>query len=207
MGNQRQLKYFFDTVRPMFGGTLDQDQVDGMLFLLDEMEGLHIKEKAYLLATTFHETAYTMQPIEERGSNGYFKKYEPETVIGKRLGNVFSGDGVKYKGRGYVQITGRYNYARLGHRLNIELENNPEAALDKHVAAKILIRGCMEGLFTSISLGDCLPDYIEARRVVNGKDRAKTIANYAKTFERALSYKKKRFNLWASIVSIVRRRS
>ena len=209
MGKQQSLKFFFDTIRPMFGGSLSQPQVDGINFLLEEMEGLDIKEKAYLLATTFHETAQTMQPIEERGSSSYFKKYEPETKIGKNLGNIFSGDGIRFKGRGYVQITGRYNYTRLGRKLHIDLENNPEAALDKHVAAKLLIVGCMEGLYTGLSLKQCLPDYVKARKVVNGTDRANRIANYAEVFESALDPLHKPLvplRWWQRFVSIVRKK-
>ncbi|MDD4852968.1 MAG: glycoside hydrolase [Acinetobacter towneri] len=44
----------------------------------------------------------------------------------KDLGNVNKGDGVRYKGRGPIQLTGRANYRRYGQQLGIDFENNPE---------------------------------------------------------------------------------
>lgn len=57
----------------------------------------------------------------------------------KRLGNTQGGDGWKYHGRGYVQLTGRDNYAAAGKALGLDLINHPELAADREVAAKIAI--------------------------------------------------------------------
>jgi putative chitinase len=60
--------------------------------------------------------------LKELGNNAYFKKYEGR----KDLGNIFAGDGLKYKGRGFIQITGRANYTELSKDLKIDFVNNPE---------------------------------------------------------------------------------
>jgi len=179
------MKAFFDTIRPLFGGSMTQAQVDGCETLLAATASLPLDHRAYLLATSYHETAHTMQPITEYGQRSYFNKYEPGTKIGKSLGNTQPGDGYRYRGRGYVQITGRSNYAKAGSKLGVDLLGNPEAALNPDVAARILVRGCAEGWFTGKKLAD-YPDYVGMRRVVNGTDRAEMIAGYAETFEAAL---------------------
>jgi hypothetical protein len=74
-------------------------------------------------------------PIRERGGPTYLTNlYENR----KDLGNMTPGDGAKFCGRGFVQITGRVNYAHFGEEVGMDLENNPEAALDPAVAAHIL---------------------------------------------------------------------
>lgn len=172
----------FTKVRPIFGGSLKQSQVDGIHDILEAAAHLPVSHRAYLLATTFIETARTMQPINEYGSNGYFNsRYGAGTKVGKDLGNTQPGDGARYHGRGYVQITGRANYRKFG------IEANPDEALQRETALRILIDGCTLGKFTGAKLSDYLPgDYVNARRVVNGKDRAGEIAGIAEAFEAAL---------------------
>lgn len=178
---------FFKVVRDKYG-PLSQERVNGFETLLAVVTGRPVSHQAYLLATAWHETAYTMQPIYERGKVSYFSKYEPGTSIGKRLGNTQKGDGYKYRGRGYVQITGRANYRKAGEALNVDLEGNPDAALEPAIAAKILVQGCVEGWFTGKSLSDYLPgDYVGARRVVNGTDKAEAIAAHARVFADAIN--------------------
>ena len=169
-------------------GALSQKQVDGIEALLAATDGLPITHRAYLLATSWHETAFTMQPVTEYGGRKYFDKYDTGAKA-KALGNTpeADGDGFKYRGRGYVQLTGRANYAKAGGWLNLDLLGNPDLALQPSVAARILVRGCSNGWFTGKKLSDYLPgDYIGARRVVNGVDHASTIAGYARGFEAAL---------------------
>jgi predicted chitinase len=121
-----------------------------------------------------------MQPITERGAKSYFDKYEPGTARGRALGNTKKGDGYLYRGRGYVQVTGRANYRKFG------IETTPDDALKPDVAAHILIHGCLTGMFTGKRLSD-YPDFKNMRRVINGTDKADLIASYADIFLKALS--------------------
>jgi len=180
---------FWTAVRKLFGGALTQSQVNGIETILAASDGLPIGHRAYLLATAKHETADTMQPITEYGGRKYFDKYDTGKLA-KALGNTpdKDGDGYLYRGRGYVQITGMANYAKAGDKLGIDLIGNPDAALNPTVAARILVRGCSEGWFTGKKLDDYLPDdFRNARRVVNGTDRADLIAGYAIEFGKALA--------------------
>ena len=172
----------FDKVRPLFGGKLSQSQVDGVNQIVSSWETYgdgNIRHLAYLLATARWETAHTMQPIYERGAKAYFNKYEPGTKIGKALGNAQKGDGYLFRGRGYVQLTGRANYRKFG------IENDPDKALDPDAAARILIVGCIEGKFTGKKLSD-YKTFVSMRRVVNGTDKAAEIAAIADGFLLAL---------------------
>ena len=173
---------FFDAVRPLFGGHLSQAQVDGMTIIaeaFDQRGDGNTRHLAYLLATTKHETADTMQPIYERGQKSYFNKYEPGTKLGKALGNTSKGDGYRYRGRGLAQLTGRANYRKFG------IEDQPDKALDLEIAANILVIGCLQGWFTGKKLSD-FNTFASMRRVVNGTDKASLIAGYAESFLRAL---------------------
>ena len=180
------MKAFFDEIRPMFERGMTQGCVDGLNTLLKATENLAPTQRAYLLATAFHETAQTMQPIHERGGRPYFDRYEPNTRAGRNLGNTRPGDGYLFRGRGYVQLTGRRNYLLASEKTGTDLVADPDMALRPAIAAHILVQGCLEGWFTGHRLDEYLPDYTAARRVVNGTDRAVEIAHYAADFERAL---------------------
>ena len=192
---------FFNAVRSsLFGGKLTQAQVVGIEALERAWKARgdgNVQRFAYVLATAFHETARTMQPIYERGPRDYFEKYEPSTKIGKALGNRHAGDGYLYRGRGHVQLTGRANYLKAGKALNLDLINHPDRALDLAVSAHICVVGCLEGWFTGKDLADYidgidegdaedLREFTNARRVVNGTDKAALIGGYALKFEQAL---------------------
>lgn len=169
---------FYKAIRPMFGDRLSQPQVDGIEVLLDTTLGLPITHRAYLLATTMHETDRTMQPIAEYGKG----RGKPYGKPGKHFGQA------PY-GRGYVQLTWDANYEKADRALGLNgaLLRDFNLAMKPDIAAKILVLGCEEGWFTGKKLGDYLPaDYINARRVVNGTDKAKLISGYAEKFEGAL---------------------
>lgn len=191
-------KTFYDSLRQtLFSGSLTQAQVDGCNQIMHEWErrGLtNIYELAYILATVYHETGFTMEPIRERGGNRYFKnRYDIQgnhPRIAHALGNTQPGDGVKYHGRGFVMITGRHNYRKFGQRYSLDLLGQPDMALDANIATNILFDGMLEGLFTGKRLAHYISattrDYVNARRVVNGRDRAHKIARHAIHFENAL---------------------
>lgn len=130
---------------------------------------------AYILATTVHESGAGAH-MEEFASGAAYQ--------GRRdLGNTQPGDGVRFKGRGYVQITGRNNYPNWSKKLGVDLVGNPELAERPEIAAKILVGGMKEGSFTGKKLDDYIngskTDFAGARRIVNGTDKAATFANTA----------------------------
>ena len=189
------MDHFLTSIAPLFGGKISPAQREGLLFLRSAIAALPLPQQAYVLATVFHETAALMQPVTERGQRSYFDKYEPATKLGRALGNLLQGDGFLYRGRGYVQLTGRANYARAGRALGVDLLTAPDLALRRDLAARILREGMAQGWFTGKKLSDYLGggaegrDYLGARRIVNGQDRAAEIAAYAEAFERALQPK------------------
>lgn len=168
----------YAVIRPMFGGHLSQSQVDGINDILaawDEWGDGDHRKLAYILATVLHETARTMQPVKEYGSAAYLKakKYWP------------------YIGRGHVQLTWKDNYAKVGKTVGVDLVADPDKALDPQLSARICVQGMMEGWFTGKKLSTYVDtpltvDYANARRVVNGLDRADEIAMYAIKFATAL---------------------
>ena len=143
---------------------------------------------SYMLATSWHETAKTMLPITELGSNAYLSKYDTGRLA-KNLGNTpqADGDGQLYRGRGYVQITGRRNYKLFSALLGMDLIAYPEYTLIPKVAAKILVVGSLKGLFTGVKLSDFIKvgkekEFYDCRRVINGTDRAADIQKYVSKF-------------------------
>jgi hypothetical protein len=192
-------RVFFDKVRrPLFGGRLRQSQVDGLSAVLDGLERWlpagGAGQAAYVLATAHHETGGALAPIEERGDTAYFKRlYDIEgerPAVARRLGNGTPGDGVRFRGRGFVQITGRDNYRRFSERLGIDLVASPDMALREDIAVRILVEGMRDGVFTGRALREFVEegteDFVGARRVVNGRDKAEEVAGYARLYLAAL---------------------
>lgn len=155
--------------------------------MVEDPRWLSVPHIAYGLATTHHECAGRYEPIEEFASG---EAYEGRVD----LGNVEEGDGVRFKGRGFVQLTGRANYVkatallrRLGIRMDLVAE--PDLAMQWEAAYAILTHGMYgDGLtFTGKKLPDFdLPggfDYRRARRIINAMDRADLIAGYSKAYE------------------------
>jgi hypothetical protein len=96
-----------------------------------------------------------------------------------------------YYGRGYVQLTNPDNYTNYGRRLGIELAADPDLALQPNVALYVLVHGMMNGSFTGRALptfvNTGLQDFMNARTVVNGHDRAQEISDLATEELAALS--------------------
>ena len=143
------------------------------------------EQVAYVLATVEHESAMGRYR-EEIGEDSYFNRYDIRfnPRLARTLGNTQPGDGVRFKGRGYVQITGRRNYTIWAKKLGIDLVTKPELAAEPKYAIPILVLGMKEGSFTGRSLNTYIRpgkvDYYNARRIINGTDRASLIAGYAR---------------------------
>jgi hypothetical protein len=187
---------FYSVIRStIFKTGLKQTQVEGINSILERWEASHLLDLrwlAYMFATVYHETAKTMQPIEEYGKG---KGYKYGKKI-KRSGIQYTLPDKIYYGRGYVQLTWYENYETMGRLLGIDLLNNPELALVPETAAQIMFEGMTKGNshfgdFTGKSLenyfNDKTEDWVNARRIINGTDKAELIAGYGKNFYAALN--------------------
>lgn len=187
-----QRQYLYDNLRYYLFKSFTQDQVDGLNVFLDWYdanpplpEKYHLDDRsfAYILATTFHETARTMQPIEEYGKGS-----------GKSYGKPAGPYGQKYYGRGFVQLTWYENYVRQDDKLSLgkTLVQNPARALEPAIALEIIIKGMVDGDFTGKKLSQFFThedtNWYDARVIVNGHDQASTIAGYAEKFMNAISH-------------------
>lgn len=193
-------KSFFDAVRPsLFNGSFNEGQVRGLDAIIDgweerSTEFTDIRWLAYMMATAYHETARTMLPINEYGGDAYFfRMYDPQgdrPDFAKQNGNIFSGDGVLFHGRGLVQLTWRSNYFKLSQMIGLDLVADPDLALVPKYAVSIMFLGMKTGVFTGVGLGTYFnqvrDDPINARHIINGTDKASLIAGYHHEFLSAL---------------------
>jgi predicted chitinase len=115
-------------------------EMEKVVYVAAKKAGIQGKELAQFMAQVAHETL-GFQRLVEVGDKKYFNRYDPKHSPKKAsiLGNTKAGDGLRYKGRGFIQITGRDNYRKAGKALGIDLENNPKWASDPKIAAKIAV--------------------------------------------------------------------
>lgn len=140
-------------------------------------EGLLRNEAAYVLGTADWETNHTFKPVKEAYwlSEDWRKKnlrYYP------------------WYGRGFVQLTWERNYIKAAQRLGINLTTNPDKVMEPEISAKILVIGMKDGWFTGKKLSDYITlqksDFLNARRIVNGTDKAAEIRDLAKKYDAEL---------------------
>lgn len=179
-------KVFYDLIRPsLFGGRISEPQFRRFAALLAAVraeERLTVDQAAYVLATAHWETD-RFNAMEEYASGA---AYEGRAD----LGNDQSGDGQRYKGRGFVMLTGRKNYEWASRVSGRDLLLAPTLASDPALAAILIIDGMLTGAFTGVGLGRYInaqkADFVGARRVVNGLDRAELIADIAERYAQSL---------------------
>jgi putative chitinase len=183
---------FFKVIREKFG-SLDQEQVEGFNSLLQAMGAASwpIAWAAYGLATAWHETNRSMQPVEE----AYYLANKVKNLDAWRQKNLSRY--YPWHGRGYVQLTWERNYKNADKELGLNgaLIGDRSLALRPDIAAKIMVRGMEEGWFTGKKTSDYLPangpatleDYRRARPIINAMDKAALIAGQAEAFEAALT--------------------
>jgi len=148
-----------------------EDDFVAATIVLCEKHGLPLKEQiAYVIATAEHETGRVYKPVIEAHwlSEDWRERnfsYYP------------------YYGRGYVQITHKYNYEKFTKLLGTDFVINPKGVLDKKVSLFILVYGMSTGMFSGKRLGTYVnkndKDFYRARKVVNGRDKAEHIARLA----------------------------
>jgi len=102
--------------------------------------GIKGTELAQFMAQCQHETL-NFTKMKEIGGSLDFKKYDPKHAPKKAkiLGNTKTGDGSRYAGRGFIQLTGRDNYKKAGDALGLPLEKHPEMVENPMVAAKVAV--------------------------------------------------------------------
>jgi predicted chitinase len=158
------------------------DKVYNEKLIVQEAKRQGVKDPAqiaYILATAKHESASfsTLEEIQGRSQ-------------ARKLG--YSG-GENYYGRGYVQLTHDYNYEKYSKILSkklgkkIDLKKNPDLLVkDASLSAFVLVHGMMNGAFTGAGLpkyvGGGKKDFYNARRTVNGTDKAQLFANTAQDY-------------------------
>lgn len=186
-------KKFFEGFRSRIDSSIEQEQVDGLTFLLDQMEAdplwKDIRHIAYALATTGHETAWSFQPVEE----GYYLDSATRVKNFQKTLRYYP-----YFGRGYVQLTWETkkipNYSKASKALGVDFVKSPHLVMVPKNAYKIMTLGMFQGWFTTKKLSDYISgskcDYKNARKIINGLDKAALIAGYAAQFEQILKASK-----------------
>lgn len=104
-----------------------------------EYEITSLAQQAAWTAQLAHESAGYQFLQEIWGPTPAQMHYDPASgsVVSMRLGNTRIGDGYRYRGRGWIQLTGRGNYRKAGVALGLDLEANPDLAARPDVAARI----------------------------------------------------------------------
>lgn len=165
---------------------------------ISKNENFSIKYIAYMLATSRVEsydfnTGTFFGPFSEVIS---YEKAERNYGCGPTANdperarahhNTAIGDGYKYRGRGLVQITWKLNYENFSPIVGVNLVERPDDALPWRNAALIMVEGMIRGIFTGKKLSDYISggnaDYVGARRIINGTDKNRIIAEYSSKFE------------------------
>ena len=170
------------------------------IITLAKIRGLLRNELAYVLATAYWETARSMMPIKETVMLSHKDKNPSDATVKSRLTTAWKRGRLPWVrsdywsggffGRGYVQLTHKANYEKAGRILGVDMVSDPTKALDPQVAQMVLVRGMQEGWFTGKKLSDYITisksDFVGARRIINGTDKAAEIAAIAEQYDDAL---------------------
>lgn len=142
-------------------------------------EGLLRNECAYVLATAEWETNYTFEPVKEA--------YWVKNAEAWRKRNLRY---YPWYGRGLVQLTWEDNYRKAGKAIGVDLIADPDAAMEPENAVAILVLGMKYGWFTKRRLDEFFDlkrsEFVGARRIINGTDKAAEIAALARKHDAEL---------------------
>lgn len=156
----------------------DKNEVIKAIINEGKKQGMCSCQIAYALATIDHETNNTFKPVVE----AYWLSEE------WRKNNLRY---YPFHGRGFIQITWKYNYQKYSYILNKNLVDNPDLALDPQISLFIAIHGMVNGIFTHSKVSDFIneskKDFYNARRVINGLDKANTIADLTKFYLKTIN--------------------
>ena len=177
---------FYQKIKPLFP-VLSAKQKQGLESILTEWRNQVLTDKrwlAYILATVYHETGRTMQPIEENGKGAgepYGKKFKYGNGPGKRV--PYEAPDKLYYGRGLTQNTWWEIYYKLtlaahkaGYKWNF-LEQ-PETLLQMDPSIWATFYAMQTGLYTGKKLSDYFDhdtdDSRHARRIINDMGPGRT---------------------------------
>lgn len=178
---------------------LNTGNVQGMAAIIDEYERLgwfDLRWLAYIMATVYHETIRTMQPIEELG-RGKGKPYGSKLKYGGGPGKrvAYTCPDKIYFGRGHTQNTWFEIYEKLSNTKrakdeNWDFLNNPELLLQMKPSIWATFFAMSTGLYTGRKLSqyfDGAKEYpVKARAIINGSDKAELISGYYVKFLKCL---------------------
>ena len=194
-------RYNFYTKYRKHFGRLNQDQVNGMNFILlklDDSEVFNLANQySGIISNIMIETDWTFQPIREKGGYNYFRY-----LIG-RLGSRTHKEAYDFRGGGYIQTTGRLNYITMSPYVKkkfpeIDIVANPNQITNPEVSWITLEAGLSKGLYTGKKITDYLnefkTDYKNFRRCINGLDRANEIAGYAEKLYDCIDFSENQFS-------------
>lgn len=189
---------FFAAIRPAFGSSLSQPQVEGIEALLDAGRDLPLHHMANVLAQVRRETGGYMSPIKETVMPHHKNKNPSDAEVIRRLDTAFAKGqlkGVKTPywrggefGRGQIQLTHAANRLKFGI-------TNRDDLLKLDVSARVAVEGMVKGLFRSKKLADFefpadldAPPSFHPRRIVNGQDGSDAeVARFHREFAAALT--------------------
>ena len=170
---ERKVATYINACEKAFGDMdkLQRESIEEIIRAFDKYGDKDLNKLAYILGTARHESNF--RPIEER------RAASSQTDVYNRQNKYWY---TGYYGRGFVQLTWQSNYQKMSDLLSINFVANPSLALEPKYAARILVQGMMQGSFTRKKLdtyiNDQEQDFYNARKTVNGTDRAARIEGY-----------------------------
>ncbi|RYZ05544.1 MAG: peptidase C1 [Comamonadaceae bacterium] len=183
----------FEAVRRLFPQTKPANIVRYLPYVTDALEATGLVDRAMVLAAlgTIRAETAGFVPIAEYPSRfntlagqAPFSAYEPGTPAGRMLGNTQAGDGARYRGRGFVQLTGADNYARSTLATGVDLVGQPDLANSPEVAAVLLalfLAARADAMRAALARGR----YGDARKLVNGGSHG--LAEFQAAVQRGLA--------------------
>lgn len=180
---RRQFKSVHGLLTFEKGRTLNANFTKLMGAIQDDAEWDSIAQIAYLLSSAYHETAHDFEPRDEFG-RGKGRLYGQHVQL---TANTVAA----YYGRGLVQLTWLANYARASLLCNVDFVTQPQRVKEWPYCYFVMADGMRKGWFTGKPLVEYInptkTDFVNARRVINGTDKAELIAGFARMFEQLLT--------------------
>ena len=183
-----------DMVKRMFPGATPLKNITANLpFVLAGLRARSLGDRPMVLmaVSTIRAETEGFVPIDEFKSKfntspggAPFNLYDAGTPIGARLGNTVPGDGARFKGRGYIQLTGRDNYQRIGGQVGVDLIASPPSANNASVAGLILAQ-FLKNAESKVRNALAANDLLKARKLVNGGSHG--FPQFKDTFDKGMA--------------------